>query len=103
LAPCRPCPRATRRINLRTRWARWPASRSMPGWRRGRMNARSWNGCVATLPGRRYRKSACRSLRMVTCGTNSRRRTAKACPLTDQTELHLQIEFTSPKNVALGI
>ncbi len=117
LAPCRPCPRATRRINLRTRWARWPASRSMPRWRRGRMNARSWNGLAgtvsgrsfqcngaihqrrtvaepaqppaanpsscddeATLPGRRYRKSACRSLRMVTCGTNSRRRTAKACP-----------------------
>jgi len=52
--------------------------RCMPGWRPGRMNARSWNACADTLPGRRYRNNACHSRPMATSVTSSRRRTGTA-------------------------
>jgi hypothetical protein len=50
--------------------ARWPGSPCTPAWRRGRINARSSNGCVATSAGRPLRKNDCRLPRMATSGTS---------------------------------
>jgi len=60
------------------RWARWPVSVCMPAWRPRPMSGKSWSGCAVTSQGQRSRRSGCRSHRMATFATSSRRHTAMA-------------------------
>ena len=55
---CRRCPRV--RSRLMPGSVRTPDLHYTPAWRRGRINARSSNGCAAISAGRPSRKNACR-------------------------------------------